>query len=365
MFVGSIFCTFQEAGAMRLLFVHWVVEDRGSAQDIYHYAEVAKDLGHEVALYGRPKGPSAFNYSLDIASADAIVFLNEWTTELQHGDRLDFLRLLAAVPRNRRVVVDLDGKYNDVIKVVGDYNHQVEAESRCWIDICNGLTDKIYQASLRPLRPNVRSFLFHAYSATWEVPLDLSGKEYGMCCVGNNWFRWKPMLRVLKALEPVRDRVGRIGLIGSGWNAPAPWVHPMLGEDAYYTDPDYLAQLGVEVMPSVHFRQVIEAMGKGVIMPVIYRPLFDHLQMVTCRTFETPAANTIPLFTQAPDYVEAVFGEEALELTLPDESPQEKILDLLRRPERHVRIIDRVRRRLAKRHSYTARLQELIEIVRS
>jgi len=29
-------------------------------------------------------------------------------------------------------------------------------------------------------------------------------------------------------------------------------------------------------------------MSKGVFMPVIYRPLFDHLQMVTCRTFETP-----------------------------------------------------------------------------
>jgi len=34
---------------MRLMFVHWVVEDRGSAQDMYHYAETAKDLGHEVA----------------------------------------------------------------------------------------------------------------------------------------------------------------------------------------------------------------------------------------------------------------------------------------------------------------------------
>src|SRR5512144_2115213 len=97
----------QEVVPMKLLFVHWVVEDRGSAQDIYHYAAAARDLGHEVALYGRPPGPSAFNYSLDITSADAVVFLHEWTTALQHGDRLDFVRLLASVPRERRVVVDL------------------------------------------------------------------------------------------------------------------------------------------------------------------------------------------------------------------------------------------------------------------
>jgi hypothetical protein len=350
---------------MRLMLVHWVVEDRGSAQDMYHYAEVAKDLGHEVALYGRPRTASSFNYSLDAGSADAIVFLNEWTTDLQYGDRMDLMRLMAKVPRERRVVVDLDGKYNDAIQVVGDYNHSDEAASTQWIEVCDSLSDKIYQASLCPRRPNVRSFLFHAYSPSWEVPLDFGGKEYGMYCVGNNWFRWRPMHRVLKAIEPVREQVGRIGLVGSGWNAPAPWIHPTLGVDAYYTDPAYLEKLGVEVMPAVHFRAVIDGMSKGVFMPVIYRPLFDHLWMVTCRTFEAPAANSIPLFTQDPRYVEQMFGEEAVELTLLDEHPQERILDIVRRPERYVRTVTAIRRRLTEKHSYAARLRELIDIVKS
>jgi hypothetical protein len=350
---------------MRLMFVHWVLEDRGSAQDMHHYVEVAKDLGHEVALYGRPLGPSAFNYSLDIASADAVIFLNEWTTEVQHGDRMDVVRLVAKVPRERRVVVDLDGKYNDVIKVVGDYNHADEAEGRRWVEVCDSLTDKIYQATLHPLRPNVRPFLFHAYSPTWEVPLDFSAKAYGMYCVGNNWFRWRPMRRVLQAIEPVRREVGRIGLVGSGWNSPAPWTSPTLSADAYYTDPDYLEKMGVEVKPSIHFTQVIESMSKGVFMPVIYRPLFDHLRMVTCRTFETPAANTIPLFTQDPEFVEEIFGEEALDLTLPNERPHEKILGILQRPEHYAPLVKRLRRRLAEKHSYAARLHELIDVVKS
>ena len=348
---------------MRFMFVHWVEEDRGSAQDIFFYTHVARELGHEVALYGRPNGSASFNYSIDMASADAVVFLLEWTTALQRGDVLDFVRLVAKIPRERRIVVDLDGKYNDIINVVGDYNHADSAASRLWLEICDSLSDKIFQATLHPLRPNVRPFLFHAYSSAWEVPLDFSAKDYGMFCVGNNWFRWLPMYRVLKAIEPVREQVGRIGLVGSGWDSPAPWIHPTLGIDAYYTDPQYLTKLGVEVMPAVHFHQVITGMSKGVFMPVIYRPLFDHLRMVTCRTFETPAANTIPLFTQDPIFVEEIYGEEAVELVLFDEEPQEKILDILRRPEHYARTVMRIRRRLAEKHSYAGRIKELIRIV--
>jgi Glycosyl transferases group 1 len=350
---------------MRLMFVHWVVEDRGSPQDIYNYTQVASELGHEVALYGPPNSTATFNYSLDMESADAVIFLFEWTTLLRHGDNLDFLRLVGKVPRERRVVIDLDGKYNDAISVVGDYNHSDSEASRAWIEVCDSLSDKIFQATLHPLRPNVHPFLFHAYNPAWERPLDFRAKEYGMYCVGNNWFRWRPMHRVLRAIEPIREQVGRIGLVGHGWNSPAPWTHPSLREDAYYTDPEYLAKLGVEVMSPIHFHQVIESMGNGIFTPVIYRPVFDHLRMVTCRTFETPAASTIPLFCQDAGYIEEIYGEEAVELVLPEEQPQEKILDLLRTPERYAAIVAAMRQRLAEKHSYASRLRELIRIVES
>ena len=79
---------------MRLMFVHYLFEDRGSAQDIHHFALAAKELGHEVALYGPPDPSSPFNYSLDVESADAVIFIFEWTTDLQFGDDLDLLRHL-------------------------------------------------------------------------------------------------------------------------------------------------------------------------------------------------------------------------------------------------------------------------------
>jgi len=86
---------------------------------------------------------------------------------------------------------------------------------------------------------------------------------------------------------------------------------------------------------------------------------------VTCRTFETPAANTIPLFGLDEAYVEEVYGERGLELMLGGERPHEKILDILSRPEHYGEIVMEIRRHLAERHSYAMRVQELIDIVES
>jgi hypothetical protein len=350
---------------MRLMFVNWAFENHGSAQDLYNYARVAQVLGHEVALYGPQRAGSAFNYSLDVGAADAVVFIFEFTTHLEYGEKFGLLRVVGRVPRRRRVVIDCDGGYNDAICVLGDINHPDAAASKHWMEVCGSLSDKIFQPTFHPLLPNVRPFFFHAYSPAWERPMDFGAKEYGMVYVGNNWFRWRPMRRVLDAIEPVRDQVGRAAVIGQGWDSPVPWGGPVLSEDAYFTDPGYLRGQNVEVIPPVRFDKVIDAMCKAMFSPVIYRPLFDHLQLVTCRTFETPAANTIPLFCQDAAYVGEIYGEDALELVLPDENPQEKILDMILRPEHYAKIVLGIRRRLAEKYSYTVQLQQLVEIVRS
>src|SRR5262245_46595304 len=291
---------------MRLLFIHHVLEDRGSAQDVFHYVRVAKALGHEVVLFGAPGRPSPFKYTMDVSSVDAAIFIFEFTTELQYGDLLAWARILSRVPRRRRVVVDCDGKYNDAIRVVGDINLPSGDQSRQWLEICDSLSDTILQPTSHPLRPNVRPFFFHGYDSSWDVPLTLDAKAFGMSYVGNNWFRWRNLRRVLDSVAPVRERVGPITIVGNGWDRPAPWAKAILPEDAYYSDPDYLRHLGVQVVPPVRFDEVIGWMSRGVFSPVIYRPLFDHLQLVTCRTFETPAANTIPLFCQEPRFVSDV-----------------------------------------------------------
>src|SRR5262249_41096701 len=152
-----------EARLMRLIFVCWPFEDQGSGNIIQGYTEAGRALGHEVTVYACRNDKIPLNYSLDIGSADALVFLFEWATRQYYGDRLDLTRLVGKVPRGRRVVIDGDGNYNGVISVDGDANHQDEGASHRWTEICDSLSDKICQPTLHPLRANVRSFLFYAY----------------------------------------------------------------------------------------------------------------------------------------------------------------------------------------------------------
>jgi glycosyltransferase involved in cell wall biosynthesis len=351
---------------MRIMFVYFIAENAGSAQDVHNYIRAAEELGHEVVLYGPPDVLPSFKFSLDIDSADAVFFIFEWTTQLRFGDRLDWARLASKVPRHTRFVIDCDGAYNEVINIEGDLNHRDAASSRKWMDICESLTDNIYQPTLHPIQPNVRPFFFHAYDPAWEQPLDLHRKEYGMTYVGHAKFRYFPMMRVLRAIEPIRERFGRIAVVGHGWDSMPEWASWMNIEDYFYTDQVYLKEMGVEYVQPIPFKQVIDWMSKGTVCPLIYRPLFSHLRFVTCRTFETLAANTIPLIGLNTDYVREIYGDEAIELVLPDEiaAAQQKVADIIERLEHYSAIVMRIRKHLAEKHSFKARLREMIKIIK-
>jgi hypothetical protein len=348
---------------MKLMFVYWAWADQGSGNVIQGYTRAAKALGHEVVVYGPPNAKIPLNYSLDVASADAVIFIFEWTTQLQYGDQLDLARLMASVPRSRRVIIDGDGHYNDLVTVDGDYNHKDAAARAQWVECCDALSDKIYQPTLHPRRPNVGSFLFYAYDPMWDVPLDFSTKEFTMLYVGHAKFRWRPMKRVLEAVEAARTRVGRIGLVGVGWDQLPWWAGQMAIEDSYASDPQYLRHLDVEVMPPVPFGEVVGWMSKALFNPVLMRPIFRHLQFVTPRVFETPAANTIPLFGFDPVQVQEIYGESASDLVLSADDVDDKILDVIDRPDHYAGIVKGIREELSVRHSHVARLRELIDIV--
>jgi hypothetical protein len=352
---------------MRLLFAYFIAEDAGSAQDIHRYTRVARELGHEVALYGWPGALPSFEFRHHLDWADVVVFIFEWTTGLRFGDQLDLARIIDQVPRNRRFVIDCDGGYNDRIQVGPDYNHKDETASRRWLDVCDSLSDNIFQPTLHPVRSNVRPFFFHGYDPAWERPLGFRDKAYGMTYVGHSKFRYYPMLRVLHALEPVREQFGRIALIGHGWDKVPEWASWMEIEDYFYTDQAYLKKMHVEFVPPCPFDRVIDWMSAGILSPVIYRPLFSQLRFVTCRTFETPAANTIPLFGLAEEYVKEIYGDDACELVLPEdrEAAEARVADIVRRPEHYGDIVMGIREHLAKNHSFEVRLQELIGIVTS
>jgi hypothetical protein len=75
---------------MRLMFVYWKLENAGSAQTIFNFAEAAKRLGHEVVLYAPEDPTSRFQCSLDLESADGVIFVLEWNIYIHQSHKLDF-----------------------------------------------------------------------------------------------------------------------------------------------------------------------------------------------------------------------------------------------------------------------------------
>jgi len=355
---------------VRLMFAYHLMALRsgtvGSAQDLYAYVQMAKQLGHEVVVYGPPDRDSPFPFSLDVGAVDALVFIFEWTTHVRDGDRLDFARFMAKIPRDRRIVIDCDGAYNDPISADGDCNHRDAASSRTWTEVCDSLSDKICQPTLRPLRSNVVPFLFYGFDPKRAEAYEAArAKEYGMMYVGHSKLRWRAMERVLRAIEPVRDEVGRLAVVGHGWDALPPWAAAMRMEDAFYTDNAYMRQLGVEIFPPIRFEQVIPWMSKAVLNPVLMRPIFERLQLVTPRLFETVSASTIPLFNMDPEHVRQIYGEEATALIMPADRPEQSILEKIRRPERCMELLKGIRAHLSEQHSHARRFKELLAIVES
>ena len=184
-----------------------------------------------------------------------------------------------------------------------------------------------------------------------------------MLYVGSNWFRWRAMSRVLRAIEPIQHRVGRIRIVGHDWTEMPWWVDSLLREDAYFVDTGYLRALGVEVSPPVPIGEVVATMGQGVFNPVLVRPTFNYLRLVNPRLFETLAANTIPLFALDEAYVKEIYGDAGTELVLGDD-PSELIVDVLERPHHYATVVTELRRYLAKRHSFITRVTELVDLVR-
>ena len=135
-------------------------------------------------------------------------------------------------------------------------------------------------------------------------------------------------------------------------------------EEAYFTDPNYLQRLGVDVLPPVPFNDVITWMSKATFNPILLRPTFNRLRLVTPRMFETPAADTLPVFLVDGLHVRELYGDAAGELVLGDD-PSAKITDLLNRPGHYRDVVREMREHLRARHSHRARLTELIEIVES
>jgi hypothetical protein len=119
----------------------------------------------------------------------------------------------------------------------------------------------------------------------------------------------------------------------------------------------------VDLLWSLPFDEVLAFLGQARFCPIFHRPLFNELGLVTNRTFETFAADTMPLLMLPSALVEATYGSAALAL-VPGADVAGHIEDMLRRPEHYWEAVLHTRQYLAEHHSFARRFEELTAIAK-
>jgi hypothetical protein len=358
---------------MKLLLVTGVDPWVRSVSTVHKYVAAGRALGHEVAVYGAPHPElTSLPFTTSLSGVDLALFLIQVPSDFP--DMPYLARLLDGIPRERRMVVDLWGRFNDTIRLEHDFNHLEKLDGHLgweWVEAIQAVSKTILQPTLAPLRPDVRPFLFHGYDSgsvakrqetvreaavAWSAA-GAAEKPYGVMYVGSNWQRWAQVRRFLEHYRSVRVEIGQACLVGWDWGQRPDWAVQMgiMGID---TDPALLAELEVEVRNGVRFDEVTGLLGQARFAPVFHRPLFRRLGFVTNRTFETFYADTLPVLMLPREFVTAVYGPAALAL-VPGEDVAAHLRDALRNPEIYWDAVLLTRAHLALRHSYAQRFHEL------
>lgn len=347
---------------MNILFVMKHRGNAGNTHAVANYIRVAPKYGHSVALYGAAQAHlPELKFSTDIHAFDRIAYLFE--SELYHLKPLQEVAMLARFPRRHRLIFDMDGMYNPVVRLDGyDFNHRSRAERDRWIDYYDTLADWVAKPTLAPPdSPRVRPMVFYGYDPALELdPALAPPKQYDILHLGHNWWRWREVEReLLPAFEQVRDQLGKIAFIGLWWDKP-PAEGPEAGpEAAFRSDAERFRRLDIRTDTAVMYTDVIRTMSSARINIFTQRPVLHHLKHLTLKYFEIFYADTIPLLMLDEDLAVAVYGPKAKELLLRGRVA-EKLVDALKRPDHYKSVVRDVRRHLATHYSYDRRVEELV-----
>lgn len=344
---------------LKIAFVGRYYWHNGSSHALLGYYRAGLHLGHDVRV-------SAIGIIDEVVRDKVPVASKDWRPDLMvlvfeerflRGE--GFACVEKVVPRERRLVIDPDGKYSDAVRAGTDSNHDTPDSQTLWSGDFDRLSDIVLQPTLGVPGNGARRFLYFGVDRhRQQDPGARNEKPYDIVYVGNNWYRWTDVAWLIRSLAPVRSRIGRIGIFGRYWSGD-----PLPGyEEHTRSDRAFLDEHGVEVHRSVPFDGVEAAMGAGRLCPILVRPVLAALQLVTPRMFETFAAATVPLLPPHLQYTKALFGGGADGHFL-TEQPVERVLAALDDYERHVRSAQDIRAELALHHSYEQRLAQLLSFV--
>ncbi len=356
---------------MKILLVTSVDAWTRSVATIHHWVVAGTRLGHDIAVYGEADAElPKLKFTTALDGVDLALFVVQVPSDFP--DMPYLARVLDGIPREKRAILDLWGRYNETLRVDHDFNHLEKLdghEAWEWQDAIAAVSDVILQPSLHPKREGVKPFLFHGfdpgsvvkpYASASDAVAEWREKPYGVIYTGSNWQRWHQVRSFLEAYEPVRGEVGKASLVGWDWSERPGWAidKAIMGVD---TDPVLLDRLDVEVRHGVRFDEIVGVLGQAKFAPVIHRPLFRELGFVTNRSFETFYADTIPLLLLPEDFVESIYGPAARKL-VPANGVANWLGDAVKNPEPYWDAVLKTREHLASRHSYAVRIKELAEV---
>ncbi len=353
---------------MKLLLVTTPDAWTRSVATIHKWVEAGRALGHDVSVYGEPNADlPKLSYTTDLRGTDLALFVIQVPNDFP--DMPYLARVLDGIPRERRVVADLWGRYNDTIRIDHDFNHLEKLDGHLgweWEEAIAAAGSVITQPTLKPLRKNVKPFLFHGfdpaavvkpYANAKEAAAAWSSKSYGAIYVGSNWQRWHQVRKFLEEYGPARGEAGKARLVGWDW-----WMRPdwavQKGIEGVDADGEFIKNQHVEVGDGVRFDEVVALLGQARFAPVFHRPLFKELGFVTNRSFETFYADTLPILMLPRGFVEQIYGTAALAL-VPKDDVAAHIKDALKDPEVYWDALLKTRAHLAQHHSYAQRYKEL------
>jgi len=353
---------------MRILIVTSVDAWTRSVATIHKWIDTGRALGHDIAVYGEANSELPnLKFTTDLSDVDLGLFVVQVPSDFP--DMPYLARVLDGIPKAKRAIVDLWGRYNDTIRVEHDFNHLEKLDGHQaweWQDALAAVSEVILQPTLAPKRANVKSFLFHGfdensvaknYTSASEAAAAWMSKPLGMMYAGSNWQRWHQVRAFLEDFSKVQAQAGPACLTGWDWNARPDWAvqKAIMGVD---TDADFLAKSNVEVRHGVRFDEIVPLLGQAKFAPVFHRPLFKELGLVTNRSFETFYADSIPLLMLPEAFVEKIYGADAKRL-VPSSGVANFVSHALKQPEVYWDAVLKTRAHLAAKHSYAVRIDEL------
>lgn len=344
--------------ALRIAIAGRFYWDAGSSHALLGYVRAGRNLGYDVRA-------SLLGIVDEVVQQKVTVAPPDWQPDLmvlvceERFLKPEARRVLErSVPRSRRVLIDPDGRYSQVIRLDTDANHKSQRSRRSWARDFEQLTDVILQPCLGMPAPGTQRFLYFGVDVHRRLSVvPRSKKTFDVVYVGNNWYRWHDIVWLVRGLSRIRVSVPRVAIFGQWWcGVGVPGC-----ERETYSDPEFLPANQVETYPPVPYDEVEAAMGRGRLSPIFIRPVLNALHLATPRMFETFAADTVPVLPPYFTHARALYGDDVEELRLKDD-PADTILSILDDYPTNQALAREIGAMLAREHSYEARLAQLIEV---